>query len=95
MNTDSWSGRSIVYKPAFSRFVQQLGIDYERLDEAMRGLEWALSNRPEAFPQVYDSELRMARIGRFPGVPGLRIWFTFDDTTVTVLSGDLIYDDDS
>ena len=89
---DSWTGRSIVYYPAFDEEIERLGMDFQRLDDALAGTEWALSNRPEAYQQVYGSKLRMAKISG-PSAQNLRIWFTFDDTTVTIVSVELSQDD--
>lgn len=86
--------RSIVYDPALEQEIKRLGISYQRLDESLAGIEWAMSNKPEAFPQVYGSKLRMAKTHSAPSVPALRIWFTFNDTTVTVVFGELNQDDE-
>ncbi len=90
----SWTGRSIVYDPAFEREIERLGIDYERLDEALTGIEWGMSNSPEVFPEVYGSKLRMAKTIPAPSLPALRIWFTFNETTVTIVFGELSQDDE-
>ena len=91
---DSWIGRSVIYEPAFEEAIERLSVDHGRLDEALCGLEWALSNRPEAFPQVYGSSLRMARIEGAPGVPEMRVWFTYDASTVTVVFAEPTEDDE-
>jgi hypothetical protein len=91
---DSWTGRTVVYEPAFDEAIRRLGVKYRRLDEALSGLDWALSNKPHLFPQVYGSCLRMARIKGAPGVPNMRIWFTFDDHSVTVIFAETTEDDE-
>ncbi len=53
-----------------------------------------MSNKPEVFPRVCVSKLRMAKTRSGLSVPALRIWFTFDDTTVTVVFGELSQDDE-
>ena len=89
-----WIGRSIIYNPAFEKEIEVLEIDFQHLDDALTGMEWALSNKPDAFPQVYGSKLRMVKIrgGRF--VPNLKIWFTFDDTVATIVFGEISQDDE-
>ena len=53
-----------------------------------------MSNSPEVFPLVYGSKLRMAKTRKASFVPALRIWFTFDDTTATIVFGELSQDDE-
>jgi hypothetical protein len=92
---ESWTGRTIAYGPAFEQEIERLGINYQRLDEALTGIEWAMSNKPDAFPQVYGSKLRMAKTRRVPHVPALRVWFTlFDDNTVTIVFAEPSQDDE-
>jgi hypothetical protein len=90
-----WTGRTVVYDPAFEEEIIRLCIEYKRLDEALAGLEWALSNSPESFAQLYGSKLRMARIRKAPGVPEMRVWFTFDETQVTVVFAEAVEDEDA
>ena len=85
----SWTGRTVIYEHAPDKEIARLSSTYKRLEEALAGLEWALSNKPETFPSLhYDGKqnIRMATIGPFPYVPRMRIWFTFTDQIVKVLS---------
>ena len=74
--------------------IERLRVGCVRLDEALAGLEWALSNNPEAFPLLDGTKLRMAPIAPAPDVPEIRIWFTFDDRTVNVLCAEEYEEDD-
>ena len=90
----TWTGRTVVYEAACQEVVDRLRVDYERLDEALAGVEWALSNSPERFPELYGSSLRMARTFKVSEVPELRIWFVFDDSTATVIFVEPSQDDE-
>lgn len=91
---NSWTGRSIVYETNFEREIERVGVSHKRLDEAFEGVGWALSNKPDSFHRVPGSKLRMAKTVKTPSTPGLILWFTFDDTTVTVIAGELVQDDE-
>ena len=85
----SWTGRTVIYEHAPDKEIARLSSKYKRLEEAQAGLEWALSNEPEIFPSLPyggKQELRMATIDYLPDVPKMRIWFTFTDQIVRVLS---------
>ena len=84
-NVESWTGRTVIYDPTCERDLDRLRFQYPRVGASVAGIEWALSNSPEQFPKLYGSSLRMAKGHAVHGVPRLRIWFTFDDSTATVL----------
>ena len=91
---NSWTGRSIVYETDFEREIELAGVSHKRLDEAFEGVGWAMSNKPYGFHRVPGSNLRMAKTVKTPTIPGLILWFTFDDTTVKVIAGELVKDDE-
>jgi len=90
----SWTGRTVVYGPLFDGEIERLKPRYPRLEEALTGLEWALSNRPEIFPLLYGSRLRMATIDPAPGVPYMRVWFTSTEREVHVIFAEECEEDD-
>ena len=61
----------------------------ERLDEILFGVTWALARAPESFLNVPETDLYLAKTDAGPprsGIPGLYIWFKFDDEEVRLLS---------
>jgi hypothetical protein len=84
----SWisSVRSIVETQEFERQRLVVMPDIQRFDEIMRGVYWALATRPEAFPAVgHDSNIHVLKTDEFTGVPRLRIFYRFDESTVHLL----------
>jgi len=63
--------------------------DVRRFDEVTRGIYWALSTQPEAFPVAYANprgeEIRVLKTDAFIRVPRFRIFFRFDDSNVILL----------
>jgi hypothetical protein len=63
------------------------------MDDILEAVTWALSTNPEQFFRVWDNrDLWLAKTDAFPDAPRMRIWFTFDDRSVTLLSIELIED---
>ena len=91
----SWTGRTIVYDPGFEKEIDRLRVDYARLDEAISGVEWALSNNPKVFPALDGSKLRKATVESAPGVPQLRIWFTVNAQKINVLHAEEYEEEDT
>lgn len=69
--------REIVASKLFDEQARKLG-NFRRLDEVLRGVEWALSTRPEEFPAIHN-EIRLVATDSYGTgklhVPRLRIWF--------------------
>jgi hypothetical protein len=80
--------RIVRYEPLFDEQVEQLGVQAQRLDDAIRGLEEALSRHPEIFPKVGGTPFSMARLLVYNDAPPLRVYFTYDATTVRVMCMD-------
>lgn len=80
------SVRTIVETREFERQRLVVMPDIRRFDEIMRGVYWALSTRPEAFPAVSDgSNIHVLKTAEFTDVPPLRIFYIFDESTVHLL----------
>lgn len=86
--------RTVVYEPDATAEIERLSIKYQNFDEALCGLEWAFSNKPEIFPLLCGSKLRMATIQSAPRIPEMRIWFTFTSQTVNVIFAEECKEDD-
>lgn len=76
--------RTIIESNALARDFRRYKIDYRRWDEAFEEVQRALRSAPETFPEVPDTSLRRVKLIGFEGVPPLSIFFTFDETTVTL-----------
>lgn len=61
--------------------------DIRRFDEIMRGVYWALSTRPEAFPSAEPNTpmIHVLKTDAFGNVPRLRIFYKFNDVAVQLL----------
>jgi hypothetical protein len=76
--------RQIRYDYTFDEQRELLGPDIERLDEAVRGVEWQMAYHAESCPKIAGTILRVAFTDPYPGVPPLRILFSIDvDDNVT------------
>lgn len=80
------SVRTVVETQEFERQRNAVMPDIRRFDEIMRGVYWALSTRPEVSPLVsHGSEVHVLKTDEFAGVPRLRIFYRFDESTVHLL----------
>jgi len=70
--------RTVRRSHLFENHATQLQPDARRLDEQLRGVEWAVATKPEAFPQIPNTALRLIKTDPFPDAPALRIYFTID-----------------
>jgi hypothetical protein len=76
--------RKVVYDFTFEEQAKLLEPDAVRLDDAIRGAEWAISNHPEKLP-IIEKNLRVAFTDNFPDMPAMRIFFSItDEHTCTV-----------
>lgn len=69
------------YKAAIGVF----RVNYRRLDEAILGVSDVLCLHPELYPSLPGYRLHRIRISKFPGVPELSIYFTYDDDYVYLM----------
>ena len=54
--------------------------DYKRLDDALRGVTWALSNNPKVYGVVEGmKDVRLLKTDSFGDLPELMIWFRIDE----------------
>lgn len=70
----------------------------KRLDEVMRGMDIGLCQRPEQYPVIIegvDYDLRMFPTRSFDTIPSFKIWYTFDEKSVTLLHIEVAEDDSS
>ena len=76
--------RRIVKTVEWIRHASALEPDERTLAENLRGFLFIVSRTPQEFPRICkaDAELYYARIDLEPPV---RVWFTFDDQSVTLL----------
>jgi len=71
----------------------QIEPNVQRMDEIMESVFWGLGQDPGQFSNVQDTRLWVVKTDPFPGAPRLRIWYTFDDRQVTLLSIEPIEDE--
>ena len=59
--------------------------DYKRLDDALRGVVWALSNNPKVYKVVEGMKgVRLLKTDSFGDLPELMIWFRIDEVNERV-----------
>jgi hypothetical protein len=76
--------REVRREPLFLEQIAALGIDSRRLEEALAGLDYALSKRPEVFPQAPLTPFSRALL-YIEGLPPLRVFFTYDAVQVKLI----------
>lgn len=80
-----WDGpipREIKNDPSYDEAIEDIGFPLEALDEMLGGLLDTIATIPEEFDKVEGRELYAAT---YTGRPPMRIWFTFNRTTVFLL----------
>lgn len=84
--------RTICQEDRVTQQLARLKIDYARFDDAFLGVNEALCNKPELFPQAAGTKLRRLKLNPFSvsGVPELSIFFHYDDDHVYLVSAELI-----
>jgi hypothetical protein len=78
--------RSVQFEPLFDEQIKGLAVDPQWLDDAMNGLDEAISRHPEIFPHAPGTKVSCARLIVYKDAPALRVFFTYDATVVRVLS---------
>ncbi len=73
-----FSLRTVRYDHPCESVLNKIELEYG--DSAIVGLEWALSRKPEEWFQIPGTTLYMARTFD----PLIRVYYTFDDSVVTV-----------
>ena len=82
--------RGIVESPQFREEADAICPSTKRLDSVLFAVTWALSRHPEHFEKVPGTKtLHRVLTDPFPDMPSLRIWYTFSDKEVTLLSIEL------
>jgi len=88
MAEDDWftsSDRDVQYEPLFDDQLKALGVDPQWLDDALNGLDTSLAKHPEIFPKAKGTPFSCARLVVYKDAPALRVFFTYDATTVKVV----------
>ena len=80
-----WVPRDIDYHPSFESQAAAIERDTHILDEKLLDLTFNIARVPE----LYELHRRSGRLplcaAYYLGNPRLRVWFTYDDHTVTLL----------
>jgi hypothetical protein len=87
MNEPDWLTsplRDVRREPLFLDQIASLGIDSRRLEDALAGLDYALSKRPEVFPQAPLTPFSRALL-YIEDFPPLRVFFTYDAVQVKLI----------
>jgi len=77
--------RTIIEGPLYSKQKVIVQPDARRLDEVLEATTWALARAPEQFAVVPNTKLHRL-VCRPPNHVAIRIWYTYNDNTVTLLS---------
>lgn len=84
--------RELIESELYTFQCQQFG-GIDRLDEALRGVYWALARDPEIFDKVPGTKnLWIAKTRHLPqwGLPGFRIYYRIRHTSVELLAIEMI-----
>jgi hypothetical protein len=74
--------RTLIHEPTYVAALEQLDSDLKRLDDALTGVEWALSTNPEVYDIVKGTrDTRLLKTKALGGLPPLRVWFRIDETS--------------
>lgn len=75
--------RTVIESELFASQKAQFSLKADALDALLDGVIWALSNRPDIFWEI-DPLKHIWLVKGVHRVP-YRIWYTFDEKTVTLL----------
>lgn len=78
--------REVVESDRYTREASKIEPDAQRFDELVNGLIWAISVHPESHEQIGDTEIWAIASEPWPGVPECVIYYSFNETTVTLES---------
>lgn len=78
--------RTLVEEDSFRESIEALGVDIPRLDEALAGVTFSISRKPEFFPRLGATGLRRAKIVGAPGLRPLSVWFRESENDVHLIS---------
>lgn len=78
--------RTIVESKLYESQRHALDLDARRLDEALLGTTWALARDPEIGSETDVPGIRALGIRAVGGLPELLIFYTWNETTVVLLS---------
>lgn len=73
--------RRIIFDQTFEEQARIIEPDARRLDDAIEGAIWAISDHPDKLP-VIDRTLRVAFTDPFPNMPAMRIYFSMTSDEV-------------
>ena len=88
MEDDEWftsNARQVRSEPLYQEQLNGLGIDPQRLDDVIRGLDISLARHPEIFPKAAGTPFSFARLVVYRNTPALRVYFTYDATEVRLI----------
>jgi hypothetical protein len=90
-----FKARRIVETEVYQQSQKRIHSSAKRMDEVLFALTTALSENPEEGQRVYpDRSLYIRKTEGFKSAPVLRVWYTFDDETVTLLLMEKRQDDE-
>lgn len=72
--------RTLIHESTYTRALEELGHDLQRLDDALVGVEWALATNPEVYDVIRGTaDTRIVKTDALGGLPPLRVWFRLDE----------------
>jgi hypothetical protein len=80
----------VVEEPLYTQQLNDLRVDWRRLDAAFISLEHVLLKAPETFPTIPGSRLQRLKLVGFTDVPPLSIFFYVEGPRVHLVSAELI-----
>jgi hypothetical protein len=92
--TAQFMPNEIIEEPLYTEQINRLGIDWERLDDALTELQPAILLVPDIFPNVPGTKLRRVQIVGFPGVPPLSVFFAVVGNVAHLVAAELISGED-
>jgi hypothetical protein len=83
--------RIIIHELEANDQISDLGIGFERYDDLMLSLEFALVNYAEMFPTIPGTSLSICKTNEFVGgefseIPSLALFFHYDEWAVRIVA---------
>jgi hypothetical protein len=82
--------RTIVEQAALKAELTRCGVDARKLDRVTQGLTDTICVSPEILQREEETGWSCILTKEYPGVPAIRIWYTYDDDKVHIEAVDLL-----
>jgi len=82
--------RTIVEQQKLEKDLLRCGVSPKKLDRVTQGLGDTICTRPEVLQRDEETGWSCIMVKHYPGIPSLRIWYTYSDDEIFIEAVDLL-----